>query len=85
MYLIYNSICVIIYTSRGKTDDRKAGRTERMKHLGMTNGQLRALLEAIRIINDLTEHKHDLDEQLVRIQNSIDKGVAQPAKTESDT
>lgn len=53
--------------------------------MGMTNGQLRALLEAIRIINDLTEHKHDLDEQLVRIQNSIDKGVAQPAKTESDT
>lgn len=56
-----------------------------MKHLGMTNGQLRALLEAIRIINDLTNSKHDLDEQLVRIQNSIDKGAAQPAKTESDT
>ena len=53
-----------------------------MKHLGMTNGQLRALLEAIRIINDLTNSKHDLDEQLVRIQNSIDKGAAQPAKTE---
>ena len=53
--------------------------------MGMTNGQLRALLEAIRIINDLTEHTHDLDEQLVRIQNSIDKGAAQPAKTESDT
>lgn len=39
--------------------------------MGMTNGQLRALLEAIRIINDLTNSKHDLDEQLVRIQNSI--------------
>ena len=53
--------------------------------MGMTNGQLRALLEAIRIINDLTNSKHDLDEQLVRIQNSIHKGAAQPAKTESDT
>lgn len=78
-------MCYYIYVEREKTDDRKAGITERMKHLGMTNGQLRALLEAIRIINDLTEHKHDLDEQLVRIQNSIDKGAAQPAKTESDT
>lgn len=63
---------------------RHERQVERMIETGMTNGQLRALLEAIRIINDKATDKNDLDAQLVRIQNSLDKNGAAHPSTESD-
>ena len=39
----------------------------------LTNDQLKALIEAIRIINEKSNDKEDFDKQLERIQKSLDK------------
>ena len=51
----------------------------------VTNGETRALLQAIRIINQTLNDPHELERRLIEIQEALEKGVTTADQSSGNT